>query len=186
MNVTRLAVPAAVGVAAFAVVAGAAFGGYAVHHSATRTVTITRTVTHTAPAKVITKRVTVTGPSSVQCSEVTSGASGSAFLIVGNAQAAGYNGSYEGMCSVKVTPFGSSANGHVTLTDSAGLSTTYDLGTPAAPQSAAGLPPFPHVNGATHSVLVNCAVQQCTSLPGAGPNGGTCGPVVNNEQECVW
>jgi hypothetical protein len=54
----------------------------------------------------------------------------------------------------------------------------------AAPQAAS--PPMPHVNGATHSMLVDCSVDQCTSLPGAGPNGGTCGAIVNNEQECVW
>jgi hypothetical protein len=45
---------------------------------------------------------------------------------------------------------------------------------------------MPHINGATNSELVNCSQQQCTSLPGAGPNGGTCGQVVNNEQFCVW
>ena len=58
------------------------------------------------------------------------------------------------------------------------------LVTPSA--APAALPPMPHVNGATHSELVNCLQAQCTSFPGSGPNGGTCGPVVNNEQECVW
>ncbi len=135
------------------------------------------TVTRTAPPKVITKTRTVTA--SVPCSEVSSGASGPAFLVAGNAQAAGFNGTYEGMCTVKVAPFSSASNGQVTLTDSSGLSTTYDLGSPAAVSGSSGtaLPPFPHVNGATHSMLVDCAVQQCTSLPGAGPNGGTCGSV---------
>jgi hypothetical protein len=55
-----------------------------------------------------------------------------------------------------------------------------------APAPAEALPPMPHINGATHSVLVNCMVDQCTSFPGSGPNGGTCGRVVNNRQECVW
>jgi hypothetical protein len=47
-------------------------------------------------------------------------------------------------------------------------------------------PPVPNINGATHSVLINCARQQCTAIPGAGPHGGTCGRVVSNEQWCVW
>jgi hypothetical protein len=45
--------------------------------------------------------------------------------------------------------------------------------------------PVPHVNGATWSVTVVCAVSQCTSLPGAGPAGSTCGAVVDGEQVCV-
>lgn len=57
--------------------------------------------------------------------------------------------------------------------------------TPPAPTPAA-LPSMPHVNGATNSELVNCAQAQCTTVPGAGPNGGTCGQVVDNEQYCVW
>lgn len=48
------------------------------------------------------------------------------------------------------------------------------------------LPAMPHVNGATHSMLVYCTREQCTTLPGAGPHGGTCGPVADGRQECVW
>lgn len=47
-------------------------------------------------------------------------------------------------------------------------------------------PPMPHVNGATHNQLENCSQVQYTTAPGAGPNGVTCGPVLSNEQECVW
>lgn len=57
---------------------------------------------------------------------------------------------------------------------------------PEVTPAPAALPPFPHINGATHSELVNCLQAQCTTLPGAGPYGGTCGAVVGNEQECVW
>ena len=45
--------------------------------------------------------------------------------------------------------------------------------------------PTPAVNGATWSVTVNCLTDQCTSLPGAGPNGSTCGAIVDNKQVCV-
>jgi hypothetical protein len=49
---------------------------------------------------------------------------------MGNLSAAGLNGLYEGMCSVTVSPFNHTGNGVVTLTDSSGLSTTYNLGIP--------------------------------------------------------
>ncbi len=60
----NLIASAAVGVAAFAVVAGAAAGGYAVHHPGTRTDTRIVTVTRTVPPKVVTRTVTrpVPGP----------------------------------------------------------------------------------------------------------------------------
>lgn len=48
------------------------------------------------------------------------------------------------------------------------------------------IPPAPHVNGATHSTIVDCNVDQCTSAPGAGPYGSTCGPIVGMKQACVW
>jgi hypothetical protein len=135
MNKTLMS--AAVGAGAFLLLAGTAAGGYVLHQPGIRTVTVTRTVTQTVPKTVYvtrwkTKTVTqdVAGAGTTPCSEVTSGASGPAFLIAGNAQASGYNGTYEGMCTVTVSSFNSSGNGVVTLTDSSGLSTTYNLGVP--------------------------------------------------------
>jgi hypothetical protein len=112
--VNRLIEPAAWGVAAFALPAGAAAGGYAVHQPAT----VTRTVT--------TEDSVLHAP----CSATSSGASSPLFLVVGNLRAAGFNGLYEGMCTVTVAPFNSAGNGVVTLTDSSGLRTRYDLGLP--------------------------------------------------------
>ena len=116
-----LVASAAVGVGAFAVLAGAAVGGYALHQpaSATRTVTVTRW-----------RAVTGSGLQA-PCSETSAGASSPVFLVVGNLHAAGLNGLYEGMCSVTVSPFNAAGNGVVTLTDSSGLRTTYNLGIPA-------------------------------------------------------
>ncbi len=71
----------------------------------------------------------------VPCSATSSGASSPLFLVVGNLQAAGLNGLYEGMCSVTVSPFNRVGNGVVTLTDASGLSTTYNLGLPASTTS---------------------------------------------------
>lgn len=45
--------------------------------------------------------------------------------------------------------------------------------------------PVPAVNGATWWTLVNCRTSQCTTLPGAGPRGSTCGEPVRNRQVCV-
>jgi hypothetical protein len=42
-----------------------------------------------------------------------------------------------------------------------------------------------HVNGATRFTIVICSEVQCTSSAGAGPDGSTCGQVVQNEQVCV-
>ena len=53
-------------------------------------------------------------------------------------------------------------------------------------RSTAQSPPIPDVNGATHSQEFNCNDVQCTTEPGSGPNGGTCGAIVDNEQICVW
>ena len=113
----RLAAWTAAGAAAFVLLAGAAAGGYAVHHPAT--VTVTRTVP------------TIGSVLHAPCSETSSGASSPLFLVVGNLHAAGLNGLYEGMCSVTVSGFNSVGNGVVTLTDSSGLRTTYNLGIPA-------------------------------------------------------
>ena len=115
----RLVASVAVGVGALALLAGAAAGGYALHQPATRT----------GPPGV-TKTVTGSGLR-VPCSATSSGASSPLFLIVGNLPAAGLNGLYEGMCSVTISPFNRAGNGVVTLTDAAGLSTTYNLGLPA-------------------------------------------------------
>ena len=135
MNKTLMS--AAVVAGAFVLLAGAAAGGYALHQPGIRTVTVAGTVTKTVPKTVYvtrwkTKTVTrdVAGAATTPSSEVTSGASGSPFLIAGNAQASGYNGTYEGMCTVMVSSFNSSGNGVVTLTDSSGLSTTDNLGIP--------------------------------------------------------
>jgi len=115
----RLVASVAVGVGALALLAGAAAGGYALHQPATRTV----------PPGAAT---TATGSGSrVPCSETSSGASSPLFLVVGNLQAAGLNGLYEGLCSVTISPFNRVGNGVVTLTDASGLSTTYNLGIPA-------------------------------------------------------
>ena len=115
----RLAACAAAGVGTLVVIAGAAAGGYVLGQSATKT----------APHKVAG---TVTGSGlRVPCSETSSGASSPLFLVVGNLQAAGLNGLYEGLCSVTVSPFNRAGNGVVTLTDASGLSTTYNLGLPA-------------------------------------------------------
>jgi hypothetical protein len=45
--------------------------------------------------------------------------------------------------------------------------------------------PMPHVNGATWWVTVDCLTQQCTTIPGAGPEGSTCGQPVSNDQVCA-
>jgi len=117
--VNRLAACAAAGVGTLIVLAGAAAGGYVLGQPATKT----------APHSVAG---TVTGSGlRVPCSETSSGASSPLFLVVGNLQAAGLNGLYEGMCSVTVSPFNRVGNGVVTLTDASGLSTTYNLGIPA-------------------------------------------------------
>ncbi len=58
----RLVASAAAGVGAFVIVAGAFAGGYALHQPGTKTVTVTRTVTRTAPPKVITRTVTRPAP----------------------------------------------------------------------------------------------------------------------------
>jgi hypothetical protein len=121
--VKRLRAPAAVGVAAFVLLAGAAAGGYAIHRPATATRTVTVTVT---------KWRTVSGSGlHAPCSATSAGASSPLFLVVGNLQAAGLNGLYEGMCAVTVSPFNSAGNGVITLTDPSGLRTTYNLGLPA-------------------------------------------------------
>ncbi|HEY6296883.1 MAG TPA: hypothetical protein VIX15_14570 [Streptosporangiaceae bacterium] len=112
----RLVASAAVGVGAVALLAGAAAGGYALHQPATRTASAAATTTGSGLR--------------VPCSETSSGASSPLFLIVGNLQAAGLNGLYEGMCSVTISPFNRGGNGVVTLTDKSGLSTTYKLGIP--------------------------------------------------------
>ena len=117
----RLGAPAAVGVAAFVLLAGAAVGGYAIHQPATATRTVT-----------VTKWRTVSGSGlHTPCSETSAGAPSPLFLVVGNLQAAGLNGLYEGMCAVTVKPFNSAGNGVITLTDPSGLRTIYNLGLPA-------------------------------------------------------
>jgi hypothetical protein len=115
----RLVACTAAGVGTVVVLAGAAAGGYVLGQPTTRTepVAVTRTATGSG--------------SRVPCSETSSGASSSPFLVVGNLQAAGLNGLYEGMCSVTVSPFNRVGNGVITLTDASGLSTTYNLGIPA-------------------------------------------------------
>jgi hypothetical protein len=68
-----------------------------------------------------------------------------------------------------------------------------DTAAPAAPPSGLarhygtypGNLPMPHVNGATWWVTVDCLKQQCTTIPGAGPYGSTCGRPVSNEQVCA-
>jgi len=50
----------------------------------------------------------------------------------------------------------------------------------------AWLQPYtPHLNGATAFTIVNCNAYQCTGYSGAGPDGSTCGQVVQGEQVCV-
>jgi hypothetical protein len=116
--VNRLAACTAAGVGTLVVLAGAAAGGYVLGRSAART----------QPPGATTG---VTGSGlRVPCSETSSGASSPPFLVVGNLQAAGLNGLYEGMCSVTVSPFNRAGNGVVTLTDASGLSTAYNLGIP--------------------------------------------------------
>ena len=115
----RVLASAAIGIGALALLAGAAAGGYALHQPAARTVP---------------SGAAGAGAGSglrVPCSETSSGASSPLFLVVGNLQAAGLNGLYEGMCSVTISPFNRVGNGVVTLTDASGLSTTYNLGIPA-------------------------------------------------------
>jgi hypothetical protein len=47
-------------------------------------------------------------------------------------------------------------------------------------------PPTPNVNGATWAITIDsCTEMQCTTSPGAGPMGSTCGAVVGNQQTCV-
>jgi hypothetical protein len=117
--VNRLAACAAAGVGTLVVLAGAAMGGYVLGQPATK-----------AQPPAVTRTVTGSGMR-VPCSETSSGASSPVFLIVGNLHAAGLNGLYEGMCSVTISPFNLVGNGVVTLTDTSGLSTTYNLGIPA-------------------------------------------------------
>jgi hypothetical protein len=112
--VNRLVESVAWGIGALVLLGAAAAGGYVAHHpAAVKTVPAIGSVLH-AP-----------------CSETSSGASSPLFLVLGNLQAAGLNGLYEGMCSVTVAPFNKTGNGVVTLTDSSGLRTTYNLGIPA-------------------------------------------------------
>jgi hypothetical protein len=113
----RVLASAAIGIGALGLLAGAAVGGYALHQPAARTVPSGPTGTGSGLR--------------VPCSETSSGASSPLFLVVGNLQAAGLNGLYEGMCSVTISPFNRVGNGVVTLTDASGLSTTYNLGIPA-------------------------------------------------------
>ena len=115
----RLAACAAAGVGTLVVLAGAAAGGYVLGQPAART-----------PPPGVTRTVTGSGLR-VPCSETSSGAASPLFLVVGNLQAAGLNGLFEGMCSVTISPFNRVGNGVVTLTDASGLSTTYNLGIPA-------------------------------------------------------
>ena len=122
----RVVASAAIGVGALALLIGAAAGGYALHQPAARTV---------PPSAAGT--VSGSGPR-VPCSEVSSGASSPVFLVVGNVQAAGLNGLYEGMCSVTISSFNRAGNGVVILTDSSGLSTTYTLGLPVGLRIPAG------------------------------------------------
>jgi hypothetical protein len=117
--VNRLAACAAAGVGTLVVLAGAAGGGYVLGQSAPRT-----------QPSAATRTMTGSGLR-VPCSETSSGVSSPLFLVVGNLQAAGLNGLYEGMCSVTISPFNRVGNGVVTLTDASGLSTTYNLGIPA-------------------------------------------------------
>jgi hypothetical protein len=117
--VNRLAACAAAGVGTLVVLAGAAAGGYVLGQSATRTQT-SSAVARTVPGSGLR----------APCSETSSGASSPLFLVVGNLQAAGLNGLFEGMCSVTISPFNRGGNGVVTLTDASGLSTTYNLGIP--------------------------------------------------------
>jgi hypothetical protein len=114
--VNRLAACVAAGAGTLVVLAGAAAGGYVLGQPAAKTRPST----------------TVSGSGlRVPCSATSSGASSPLFLVVGNLQAAGLNGLYEGMCSVTISPFNRVGNGVVTLTDASGLSTTYNLGLPA-------------------------------------------------------
>jgi hypothetical protein len=116
--VNRLAACAAAGLGTLVVLGGAVAGGYVLGQPTTRT-----------QPSAVTRTATSSGPR-VPCSETSSGASSPLFLVVGNLQAAGLNGLYEGMCSVTIAPFNRGGNGVVTLTDAAGLSTTYNLGIP--------------------------------------------------------
>jgi hypothetical protein len=63
-GMNRWVASAAVGAGAFVLLAGAAAGGYTLHHPGTRTVTVTHTVTRTSPPKVVTRTVThaIPGP----------------------------------------------------------------------------------------------------------------------------
>jgi hypothetical protein len=115
--VNRLAACAAAGVGTLVVLAGAVAGGYVLGKPAAAPHRVTGTMAGSGLR--------------VPCSETSSGASSPLFLVVGNLQAAGLNGLYEGMCSVTVSPFNRVGNGVVTLTDASGLSTTYNLGVPA-------------------------------------------------------
>jgi hypothetical protein len=117
--VNRLAACAAAGAGTLVVLAGAAAGGYVLGQPAART-----------PPPGVTRTVTGSGLR-VPCSETSSGASSPVFLVVGDLHAAGLNGLYEGTCSVAISPFNLVGNGVVTLTNSSGLSTTYNLGIPA-------------------------------------------------------
>lgn len=124
----RFIPPVAIGVAVLALMAGSAVTGYEVHQLH-EVVTVTRTVPRTV---MVTrwKTKTVADGMSVPCSEVSPGVSGPAFLVVGNLQAEGYNGTYEGMCSVLIFPGGAVTDGKVTLTDPSGLKTIYNLTPP--------------------------------------------------------
>lgn len=172
----RLIGSAAVGAAAFLALAGAAAGGYVMHHPETRTITHTAIVTKTAaPAKTAVKpapKVTATSDAGlVQCAVLLRNEleTYAAFETAN----AGYPSAADGF-----TPDDNICSPYVEF------GTQYAMVQP--PSQSAVTPSMPHVNGATHSQLENCSQVQCTTLPGAGPNGGTCGPVVNNEQECVW
>lgn len=123
---------AGVGVAAFVIVAGAAVGGYALHHPGTRTVTVTRTVTRTAPPKVITRtapKVTVTvtatpaaGSPSILC-QVISGSPEPGVITPGLPG--------DTTCTVTLlSPMGASHLAQIQLTAPGGAASTWNLANP--------------------------------------------------------
>lgn len=147
------------------------------HPHAQPVLTVTRTIVKTVKVPVPGPTVTGRVPAQVPCSIVNSG-----FLVIGQP---GGNSTPDGTCQVAL--YGNSGNGSVKLTDSSGRVTWYTLGIPSASsaQAPAAAPSTPSINGATWSVTVDCTTQQCTTLPGAGPGGSTCGQPVNNRQVCV-
>lgn len=165
--------PILAGLGVFVIAAAALAGGYLLHQPGTRvqTRTVKVTVTKTVAAKPVTKMVD--DPGLLKCAQLLRDTSETWTLFYDQANRApgladGFNPPLSATCG-RYVKFG----------------TQYALARPPAAKATTA-PPMPHVNGATHSEIVNCLQAQCTTLPGAGPNGGTCGEPVDNEQECAW